>query len=173
MASEELQREVLTACGAFAATFMALRYALEHRHKSFVLEFACGCALASTYGFLAGTWPFGVVKSGWGLIALHRYRSPRPKRALSQCVPMDGIADYAPNPGGRFGRPEEVAAAAFLASPFADNITGATLRVDGGITPNIIHRRSRPRRKRFLLRTGSCSQPDGIRSGPLMSSACS
>ncbi len=72
---------MLTAFGAFAVTFMMLMYALEHRHKSFVLAFACGCALARTYGFLAGTWPFGVVASIWALIALHRYRSTRPKRA--------------------------------------------------------------------------------------------
>jgi 3-oxoacyl-[acyl-carrier protein] reductase len=36
---------------------------------------------------------------------------------------------------GRYGQPEEVAAAvAFLASPSAAYITGATLNVDGGYT---------------------------------------
>ncbi|MDQ3454262.1 MAG: SDR family oxidoreductase [Actinomycetota bacterium] len=48
------------------------------------------------------------------------------------------VADYAPNPVGRLGRPEDIAAAvAFLSSPLADYITGATLRVDGGITPSV------------------------------------
>jgi NAD(P)-dependent dehydrogenase (short-subunit alcohol dehydrogenase family) len=39
----------------------------------------------------------------------------------------------APNDVGRFGRPEEIAAAvAYLASPVADYVSGATIRVDGG-----------------------------------------
>ena len=64
---------MLTAFGAAAVTFMMLMYALERRHNGFVLAFACGCALASAYGFLAGTWPFGVVEAIWALIALHRF----------------------------------------------------------------------------------------------------
>ena len=55
-------------------TFMMLMYALERRHRRFVLAFAVGCALSSAYGFLAGTWPFGVVELIWALIAVHRYR---------------------------------------------------------------------------------------------------
>jgi NAD(P)-dependent dehydrogenase (short-subunit alcohol dehydrogenase family) len=39
----------------------------------------------------------------------------------------------APNDAGRFGRTEEIAAAvAYLASPVANYVSGATLRVDGG-----------------------------------------
>jgi predicted membrane-bound mannosyltransferase len=66
---------MLTAFGAAAVTFMMLMYALERRHPGFVLAFACGCALSSVYGFLAGTWPFGVVEAIWAAIALRRYQA--------------------------------------------------------------------------------------------------
>jgi len=64
---------VLTAFGVIVLTFMMLMYALERRGPSFVLAFAVGCVLASVYGFLAGTWPFGVVELIWAAIALRRY----------------------------------------------------------------------------------------------------
>jgi hypothetical protein len=69
---------VLTVFGACAVTFMMLMYALEQRGRGFVLAFAGGCALSSTYGFLAGTWPFGVVEAIWALIALGRWRRINP-----------------------------------------------------------------------------------------------
>jgi hypothetical protein len=68
---------LLTAYGAAAVTFMMLTYALERRGPGFVAAFACGCALSSSYGFLAGTWPFGIVEAIWTLIALRRYRDLR------------------------------------------------------------------------------------------------
>jgi len=64
---------MLTVFGASAVSFMMLMYALERRHRGFVLAFACGCTLASVYGFLAGTWPFGVVEAIWAVVALHRF----------------------------------------------------------------------------------------------------
>lgn len=66
---------VLTVFGASAVTFMMVMYALERRHTGFILAFACGCALSSAYGFLAGTWPFGVVEAIWTVVALSRYRT--------------------------------------------------------------------------------------------------
>jgi hypothetical protein len=39
-----------------------------------VLAFACGCLLASSYGFLSGAWPFGVVEAIWAVVALRRYQ---------------------------------------------------------------------------------------------------
>lgn len=68
---------MLTAFGAFAVTFMMVMYALERRGPGFILAFAVGCALSSAYGFLAGTWPFGVVEAVWCVIALYRYRTTR------------------------------------------------------------------------------------------------
>jgi hypothetical protein len=65
---------VLTVFGAAAVTFMMLMYALERRHRWFVLAFAAGCALSSAYGFLAGTWPFGVVEAIWMMIAIRRFQ---------------------------------------------------------------------------------------------------
>jgi len=52
---------------------MILMYALERRGRGFILAFAGGCALSSAYGFMAGTWPFGVVEAIWALVALQRW----------------------------------------------------------------------------------------------------
>ena len=59
--------------GVLALTFMMSMYALEPRDDRFIAAFAFGCALSSTYGFLAGTWPFGVVEAIWCVIAVRRY----------------------------------------------------------------------------------------------------
>jgi hypothetical protein len=68
----------VTAFGAVSLTFMMVMYALERRGRGFVLAFAVGCALSSTYGFLAGTWPFGVVEAIWCLVALRRFTQSTP-----------------------------------------------------------------------------------------------
>lgn len=53
---------MLTVFGACAVTFLMLMYALERRQRALILAFAGGCVVSSVYGFLAGTWPFGVVE---------------------------------------------------------------------------------------------------------------
>ncbi len=65
----------VTVYGVVAVTFMMAMYALEHRSRRFIAAFAFGCALSSSYGFLAGTWPFGVVEGVWTLVAIRRYCS--------------------------------------------------------------------------------------------------
>jgi hypothetical protein len=69
---------MLTGFGACAVTSMMVMYALEGRGRRFVLAFAAGCALSSTYGFLAGTWPFGIVEGIWSVVAVKRYLDQRP-----------------------------------------------------------------------------------------------
>jgi hypothetical protein len=73
----------LTIYGAAAVTFMMVMYSMESRSRHFVAAFAFGCALSSVYGFLAGTWPFGVVEAVWSLVALRRYRSTRPSTKVA------------------------------------------------------------------------------------------
>lgn len=68
---------MVTLFGVIAVTFMMLMYALEHRGNYFVLAFAVGCLLSSTYGFLAGAWPFGIVELIWAGVAVRRYASQR------------------------------------------------------------------------------------------------
>lgn len=64
---------MITIFGVIALTFMMIMYALEPRGRGFVLGFASGCALSSTYGFISGAWPFGVVEAIWCLIAIKRF----------------------------------------------------------------------------------------------------
>jgi hypothetical protein len=42
---------------------MMLSYALGQRSAWWVLVFGLACAASSTYGWLAGTWPFGAVEA--------------------------------------------------------------------------------------------------------------
>ena len=68
---------MLTAFGALAVTIMMVSYALEARSPWFLLSFAVACAASSAYGWLAGTWPFGVVEAVWSAVAFQRWRSRR------------------------------------------------------------------------------------------------
>jgi hypothetical protein len=73
---------MLTIYGACAVTFMMCMYALEGRDRRFVMAFALGCVLSSSYGFLSGTWPFGAVEAIWSLIAIRRYLARRRDEAI-------------------------------------------------------------------------------------------
>ncbi|MBV9709434.1 MAG: hypothetical protein JO011_00810 [Ktedonobacteraceae bacterium] len=63
----------LTLYGACAVTIMLIAYALESRSVWWVLVFAFACAASSLYGWLAGTWPFGIIEGIWALIAIRRW----------------------------------------------------------------------------------------------------
>jgi hypothetical protein len=64
---------MLTLYGVVVITFMMVMYALEARDDRYILGFALGCALSSSYGFLSGAWPFGVVEAVWCVIAVRKY----------------------------------------------------------------------------------------------------
>ena len=68
----------LTLYGLVAVSMMLLCYTLEDRSHWFVLAFAIACALGSSYGFLQGAWPFGLVEAVWAVVALRRW-SLRPQ----------------------------------------------------------------------------------------------
>jgi hypothetical protein len=63
----------LTLFGLLAVGAMLLTYAFEQRSHWFVLAFAGSCVLGSTYGFLQGAWPFGLVEAFWSLVAVRRW----------------------------------------------------------------------------------------------------
>lgn len=67
----------LTAFGASAVTVMMVCYALEGRNRAYTLAFAFACIAASAYGWLAGTWPFGVVEAVWAIVAFRKWHSAR------------------------------------------------------------------------------------------------
>jgi 3-oxoacyl-[acyl-carrier protein] reductase len=54
-------------------------------------------------------------------------------------IERNAAEDFVPNDIGRFGRPEEIAGAvAYLAGPYADYVSGATVRVDGGTIRSVV-----------------------------------
>jgi hypothetical protein len=63
----------LTIFGLVAVSLMLVCYALEARSPWYVLGFAIACMLGSTYGFLQGAWPFGLVEAIWAGVALRRW----------------------------------------------------------------------------------------------------
>ena len=65
---------MITLYGVLALTFMMTMYALEQRDRRYVAGFAFGCLLSSSYGFLSGAWPFGIVEAIWSVIAVRRFR---------------------------------------------------------------------------------------------------
>lgn len=53
-------------------------------------------------------------------------------------IEKGAVADIVPNDVGRLGKPEEIAGAvAYLVSPYADYVSGATIRVDGGTVRSV------------------------------------
>jgi CHASE2 domain-containing sensor protein len=73
----EGDRSVLNIFGAVVVTVMMLCYAWEARSPVYTLGFAIACLGSASYGFLAGTWPFGVVETVWAVIAFRKWMGRR------------------------------------------------------------------------------------------------
>ncbi len=65
----------LTWFGLAAVGAMLVTYALESRSPWFTLAFAGSCVMGSTYGFLQGAWPFGLVEGVWSVVAALKFRT--------------------------------------------------------------------------------------------------
>ncbi len=63
----------VTAFGVASVTAMLLCYALEDRARWWVLAFAVACWSSALYGWLTGVWPFTIVETIWGGVALRRF----------------------------------------------------------------------------------------------------
>jgi len=68
---------MLTAFGVVAATTMVTSYALEDRHRYWIVVFAVGCAATALYGVLTGAWIFAVLETIWAAVALRKFRANR------------------------------------------------------------------------------------------------
>ena len=64
---------MLTAFGSAAVGLMFVTYWWEERSPWFIALFAVGCWAAAAYGFLIGSYPFGVIEALWGLVAAGRF----------------------------------------------------------------------------------------------------
>jgi hypothetical protein len=74
-----MQSTSLTVFGASAVAVMMVCYAFEDRSRVYTLGFAFACLAASAYGWLAGTWPFGVVEAVWAAVAFRKWMVKCPR----------------------------------------------------------------------------------------------
>jgi hypothetical protein len=70
--------------GLFAVTAMLVCYSFESRSRWFIFGFAISCLLGSTYGFLQGAWPFGLVEGVWTAVAARKWWISRSRESSTQ-----------------------------------------------------------------------------------------
>jgi hypothetical protein len=68
---------LLTVFGACVVTFMMVMYALEGAVAGLCSRSRSGVRCRAAMGFLAGTWPFGIVEGIWSLVAVKRFFDQR------------------------------------------------------------------------------------------------
>ncbi len=68
--------------GSIVVTAMMIFYAAESKSVAFTFYFGLMCIGTSAYGFMAGTWPFGIIEAVWAVIAFRKYfRMRTPSRS--------------------------------------------------------------------------------------------
>lgn len=63
--------------GSVVLLFMMIFYILESKSDSYTLAFGVACLGSSLYGWLAGTWPFGIIELAWGIFAFNKWNRTR------------------------------------------------------------------------------------------------
>lgn len=72
----------LTLFGVLTMLAMLVCYALEQKSRWFILGFSFTCLLSSAYGFLQGSWPFGVLELIWAAVVFVKWRRTKPAKSL-------------------------------------------------------------------------------------------
>ncbi len=68
--------QLLTPLNAFGSSVLLLMmvfYLMESKSPKYTLLFGMMCIGSSAYGFMAGTWPFGVIEAVWALFAFNKF----------------------------------------------------------------------------------------------------
>ena len=73
---------LLNIYGISILTIMMILYSMERKSIIFTLLFGFSCVGTSLYGFMAGTWPFGIIEAIWSLIAFRKYYQLKFKQML-------------------------------------------------------------------------------------------
>lgn len=63
----------LNILGAIAVTVMMMAYIGEDKSSKYTFLFAISCIGASAYGWVSGTWPFGVIEAVWAAFAFRKW----------------------------------------------------------------------------------------------------
>jgi hypothetical protein len=64
----------LNAFGSAVLILMMVFYLKESKSPRYTLLFGVMCIGSSAYGFMAGTWPFGVIEAVWAVFSFNKFR---------------------------------------------------------------------------------------------------
>ena len=71
----------LNAFGASAVTAMMVAYIGENRGRQYTFIFGLASIGASAYGWMSGTWPFGIIEGVWAVFAFRKWYKRRDSTA--------------------------------------------------------------------------------------------